>query len=88
MNMLIEEMVIFMGYHKMTNVTGVDVCIPAFLPPVLQELMLEYLCGGIHKADEVFVHITSGCAAQEAFHSYVLPNYMHIIQQPTYLNAF
>jgi hypothetical protein len=68
-NMLINEMVFWTGYHKMSNVTGIDMCIPAFAPPVLQQLMLEYLCGGIREVEEVFAGIVHGSAAKEAFHS-------------------
>ena len=68
-NMLITELVYFNGYHKMGNTTGVDVCIPAFVPPVLQELMLEYLCGGIRETKEVFGGIAYGSTAAKAYHS-------------------
>jgi hypothetical protein len=66
--MLITELVYFNGYHKMGNTTGVDVCIPTFVPPVLQELMLEYLCGGIHETEEVFGGIAYGSTAAKAYH--------------------
>jgi hypothetical protein len=68
-NMLISEMIFFNTYHKMTNGTGIDVFIPAFVPPVLQELMLEYLCGGIREVEQVFGGIAHGSAATEAFRS-------------------
>ena len=70
-NMLITEMVYFTGYHKMSNTTGIDVCIPAFVPPALKALMLEYLCGGIHQMEEIFSGIAYGKTAAKAFHSYV-----------------
>jgi len=68
-NMLITELVYFNGYHKMGNATGVDVCSPAFAPPTLQELMLEYLCGGIRETEEIFAGIAYGSTAAKAFHS-------------------
>jgi hypothetical protein len=67
--MLITELVYFTSYHKMGNATGIDVCISAFAPPALQELMLEYLCGGIHETEEMFAAIAYGSTAAKAFHS-------------------
>jgi hypothetical protein len=55
----------------MTNATGIDVCIPAFAPPPLRELMLEYLCGGIREVEEVFGGIAYGKPATATFRSYV-----------------
>jgi hypothetical protein len=73
-HMLVSEMVFFTGYHKMTNLSGLDLCIPAFVPPPLRELMLEYLCGGIREVEEVFGGVAYGRAATEAFRSYVWHN--------------
>jgi hypothetical protein len=70
-NMLISEMVFFNTYHKMSNATGIDLFLPAFVPPPLRELMLEYLCGGIREVEQVFGGIAHGLAATEAFRSYV-----------------
>lgn len=66
-HMLITELIFFTGYHKMTNATGIDICVPAFAPPPLRELMLEYLCGGIREVEEVFGGIAYGKPAAEAF---------------------
>jgi hypothetical protein len=70
-NMLISEMIFFTGYHKMSNVTGIDVCVPAFVPPPVRELMLEYLCGGIREVEGFFGKIAYGGTAAAAFHSCV-----------------
>lgn len=44
---MLKELVHLSGYHKMTNQTGLDVCIPAFFPDSGKELVLEYLAGGM-----------------------------------------
>jgi hypothetical protein len=41
-------------YHKGTNQSGYDRCIPAFYPDVLRELMVEYLAGGC-RTNKVFL---------------------------------
>jgi hypothetical protein len=41
-------------YHKGSNRTGLDHCIPAFYPNELRELMVEYLAGGC-RTNEVFL---------------------------------
>lgn len=49
--MMLSEMVDFRGYHKMTNQTGLDVCMPVFYPESLKALVLEHLCGGMRDAE-------------------------------------
>jgi hypothetical protein len=58
--MLTEEMFFLVRYHKMTNQTGLDACIPAFFPPCLIELMLEYLGGGCREAEEILARVVWG----------------------------
>jgi hypothetical protein len=44
LHMLGDEMFFLVRYHKMTNLTGLDTCIPAFVPQQLTEILIEYLC--------------------------------------------
>jgi hypothetical protein len=71
LHMLLNEMFYFVRYHKMTNLTGIDVCIPVFFPPALVEIMLEYICGGVRDVEEAFGGIAYGRDAKNAYHSYV-----------------
>lgn len=45
--MLSGEMFLLSRYHKMTNLMGFDLCIPAFYPEPLQELTLEIFASGL-----------------------------------------
>jgi hypothetical protein len=63
LHMLITDMFNLLHYHKMTNLTGLDKCIPAFYPPCLKDLMLEYLCGGMREVDLL---LTLVCYGREA----------------------
>lgn len=67
-HLLIEDMFHLMRYHKMTNLTGLDKCIPAFYPQCLKDFMLEYLLGGIQEVVYIFTKLIYGkeAAAQQA----------------------
>jgi hypothetical protein len=51
LHMLMGEMFMLARYHKMTNATGLDICIPAFYPEELQELTLEVFAGGLRQCE-------------------------------------
>jgi hypothetical protein len=70
LHMLGQEMFNLLRYHKMTNATGRDECIPAFYPPRLRDVMLEYL-GGIREVEEIFSRIVYGDEAANFYHKYV-----------------
>lgn len=57
---IMREMFWLRRYHKGTNLTGRDACIPSFLPPVLVKLMTEYLAGGIREVEELLTRIVYG----------------------------
>jgi hypothetical protein len=59
-HMLLTDMFNLMRYHKMVNLTGLDTCIPAFYPPCLIALMLEYVAGGLRDVEHLFTHIAYG----------------------------
>jgi hypothetical protein len=69
LHMMLSEMFDLVQYHKMTNLTGIDVCIPTFYPPILQDIMLEYLAGGIRDVDEFLGRIVYGEHAAHLYHS-------------------
>jgi hypothetical protein len=42
---------------KTSNLTGSDACIPTFIPPVVNDIIIEYLASSIHKIEEIFSKI-------------------------------
>jgi hypothetical protein len=70
LHMLGREMLAFTNYHKMTNLTGLDMCIPAFYPPPLTEIMVEYLCGGMSGVSEIFSGVVHGPESAALYHTY------------------
>jgi hypothetical protein len=42
---------------KTSNLTGLDACIPSFVPPVVQDIMVEYLAGGLREVEGIFAHV-------------------------------
>ena len=69
LHMMFQEMFDLVQYHKMTNLTGVDVCIPVFYPPGLQEIVLEYLAGGIREVETMLGRIAYGTEAESHYQS-------------------
>lgn len=51
---MLKELVHISIYHKTTNQTGLDVCIPAFFPESRKELVLGYLAGGLRDCETMF----------------------------------
>lgn len=51
LHMLMGDMFLLARYHKMTNATGLDICVPAFYPEPLQELTLEIFAGGLRECE-------------------------------------
>ena len=49
--MLMGDMFLLARYHKMTNATGLDICVPTFYPEPLQELILEIFAGGLQECE-------------------------------------
>ena len=43
---LCNQLVMISRYSKISVQTHMDTCVPSFVPPVLQELMLEFFAGG------------------------------------------
>ena len=44
-------------HTKTSNLTGRDACIPAFIPPDLVDIMIQYLAGGIREVEEIFSNL-------------------------------
>jgi hypothetical protein len=65
--MLSQAMVNMIRGHKMTNQTGLDVCIPAFYPPTTQDIVFEYLAGGFRDLEEMFGGVVYGPEAKAAY---------------------
>lgn len=57
---VLRDMVWFTRRTKTSNITGSDVCIPCFVPPVIAELNTEYLAGGIRDIEILFAGILYG----------------------------
>jgi hypothetical protein len=47
LHMLGDEKFLLAQYHKMTNATGFNICVPAFYPEALQDLTLEIFARGL-----------------------------------------
>jgi hypothetical protein len=60
LHMLTGEMFLLARYHKMTNATGLDICVPAFYPEQLQELTLEIFAGGLRRCETVLAPVLFG----------------------------
>jgi hypothetical protein len=54
---------------KTSNLTGRDACIPAFLPPVLVDIMVQYLAGGIREVEEIFSGILYPAESVAHYHT-------------------
>ena len=54
-----NEMFFLTAYHKMRNQSGLDTCMPAFVPKQLQTLLLEYL-GGCRPTEQMLSRIAHG----------------------------
>lgn len=68
LHMIVQEMISFTRYHKMTNLTGQDVAVPAFYPEALRDLMLEYTTGGLRECEELFSRVVDGPEAASYYH--------------------
>jgi hypothetical protein len=64
---LLKDMFFIIKYHKMTNLTGRDACIPAFFPDVLKELSLEILAGGLRDCEAILAPILYGREAKQLY---------------------
>jgi hypothetical protein len=75
LHMLMQEMFLLSGYHKMTNATGLDACTPAYYPEPLQELTLEIFAGGLRDCETILAPILFGrdSDAAELYHTSVSP---------------
>ena len=54
---------------KVSNLTGRYSCIPSFIPPVVLDIMEQYLAGGIRDVEEIFAHILYSPEAAELYHT-------------------
>ena len=71
LHMLMGDMFLLTRYHKMTNVTGFDLCMPAFYPRQLQDLTLEVFAGGLRDCETILAPILFGTEAAELYHTSV-----------------
>ena len=69
--MLLGEMFLLACYHKMTSLTGFDICTSAFYPEPLQELMLEIFASGLRECEATLASILFGGEATELYHTSV-----------------
>jgi hypothetical protein len=76
--MLQNEMLLITRYHKMTNQTGLDTCIPVFYPEALQDMTLEVFAGGLRNCQEVLSHALYGADAAYNYHTYVTSSFILI----------
>jgi hypothetical protein len=53
---------------KTSNLTGMDACIPTFIPPILSDMMIEYLAGGMREAEQVFANIVFSKETASLYH--------------------
>lgn len=67
--MIMGEMVNLTVYHKMTNQTGYDLCVPSFFPKALTEIMFEYLGGGLRHCEAFFSKFVYGEQARSDYSS-------------------
>lgn len=51
LHFILNDMINITSYSKMTNQTGLDVCVPSFYPAALKDLTLEYLAGGMRDCE-------------------------------------
>jgi hypothetical protein len=54
---------------KTSNLTGTDACIPTFIPEVVEELMVEYLAGGMRDVEEAFAHVLYCAESAALYHT-------------------
>jgi hypothetical protein len=52
---------------KTSNLKGADACIPTFIPPVIVELMTQYLAGGIRETEVIFAHVLYSPAVADQY---------------------
>lgn len=76
---IIRDMFWLRRYHKGTNSTGHDACIPSFIPPVLVKLMTEYLAGGLREVEEILTRVVYGKEASDLIHTCVLSNLVNYL---------
>ena len=61
-----EDMFLLARYHKMTNATGLDICVPAFYPKQLKELTLEIFAGGLQECETTLAPVLFGRDSEAA----------------------
>jgi len=71
LHMLMGEMFMLARYHKMTNATGSDICVPAFYPEPLQELTLEIFAGGLREFETNLAPVLFGGEAADLYRTSV-----------------
>jgi hypothetical protein len=70
LDFLINEMFLLMRYSKTTNLTDRDICVPAFFPELLKDLMVEVLAGGLRDCQELLSRVLWGEESRN-YHKYV-----------------
>jgi len=65
----LQSMFWFTRRTKTSNLTGSDACIPAFIPPVVRDIMIEYLAGGIREVEEIFANILFSKETAALYHT-------------------
>jgi hypothetical protein len=65
----LRSMICLTRRTKTSNLTGHDSCIPGFIPPIVEEITVEYLAGGIREVEELFSHITHSPESAALYHT-------------------
>ena len=73
LHMSVQDMFLLSRYHKMTNLTGLDICTPTYYPEPLKELTLEIFAGGLRECEAAFAPILFEAKATELYHTSVSP---------------
>jgi len=51
-----------------SNLTGMDACYTYIYPPILSDMMIEYLAGGMREAEQVFANIVFSKETASLYH--------------------
>jgi hypothetical protein len=65
----LRSMFWFTRRTKTSNLTGSEACIPTFIPPVVSDIMIEYLAGGIREVEEIFANILFSKETAALYHT-------------------
>jgi hypothetical protein len=67
LHVIMDDMFLLSRYTKMTNLTGMDICVPAFFPQPLQDMFLETLGGGLRDCMALLASVLYGEEAMSLY---------------------